>query len=102
MENKIKQMTISDFTLKVAAGVITTAIIGLGTTGFIFVTDKVSKDEFEKHCIENERKHSQLQQQVNQQLEVNAELLKALNRMEVKIQEVKTNTEWLIKERDGK
>lgn len=102
MENKSEQNTISDFALKVAAAVITAVIIGLGTTGFIFVTDKVSKDEFEKHCIENERKHSQLQQQVNQQLEVNAELLKALNRIDLKVQEVKTNTEWLMKERDKK
>ncbi|NBK21796.1 MAG: hypothetical protein EOM68_07205 [Spirochaetia bacterium] len=90
------------FSLKVSATVIAALIISLGAAGATFMSDKVSKEEFEKHCREMDDKQRALQEQFNNQLQVNAEMLKALNRIDLKVQEVKTNTEWLMKERDKK
>ncbi|MDX9848861.1 MAG: hypothetical protein RBT74_17925 [Tenuifilaceae bacterium] len=95
-----KQHTFSDFSLKVAATVIAAIIIGMGTAGASFISDKVSKAEFEQHCRDEEKKRQEMQRQIDGQLQINAELLKALNGIDVKLQEVKTNTEWLMKDRD--
>lgn len=97
-----KHHTFTDFSLKVAATVIAAVILSMGAAAATFISDKVSKEEFEKHCREMDEKQKRLEEQFNNQLEVNAEMLRALNRIDLKVQEVKTNTEWLMKERDNK
>ena len=92
------KLDVSQITVKVAGAVIAAAIIGLSTIGYAFMCDKVDKETFEKHCIENTKDFERMQNQIDQQVRINTELLKTLNEINVKIERVETNTEWLIKE----
>jgi septal ring factor EnvC (AmiA/AmiB activator) len=92
------KLDVSQITVKVAGTVIAAAIIGLSTIGYAFMSDKVDKETFEKHCIENAKDFERMQNQIDQQVRINTELLKTLNEINVKIERVETNTEWLIKE----
>jgi hypothetical protein len=92
------KLDVSQITVKVAGTVIAAAIIGLSTIGYAFMSDKVDKETFEKHCIENTKDFERMQNQIDQQVRINTELLKTLNEINVKIERVETNTEWLIKE----
>ena len=94
-----KNETFSQIQIKVTAIVIASAILGLGTIGYAFMCDKVDVKTYEKHCIENAREFDRMQNQINQQVKINSELLKTLNEINIKVQRVETNTEWLIKER---
>lgn len=96
-----KQHTFSDFALKIAASVIAAVIIGMGAAGATFLSDKVSKEEYEKQCKIIEEKQCALQDQLNNQLLVNSAMLEALNGIKVDVQEVKTNTEWLMRENNN-
>jgi len=97
-----KHHTFTDFSLKVAATVIAAVILSMGAAAATFIFDKVSKAEFEKHCREMDEKQKRLEEQFYNQLEVNTEMLKALNRIDLKLEKVNTNTEWLMKEMDKK
>lgn len=90
--------TISAFHMKIAASLITAALIGLSGMAVNSHMNKISRSEFDEFCNQNKIEHERLQNQIEQQVRINAELLKSLNRMEVKIERVETNTEWLIKE----
>lgn len=94
-----KNETLSQLSIKIAAGVIMAAILGLGSIGYAFMCDKVDVKTYEKHCIENAKEFERMQNQINQQVRINSELLKTLNEINIKVQRVETNTEWLIKER---
>lgn len=84
--------------IKIAGSIIAFILISLITIGSSYISSKVDREEFETHCVETKRKFDNMQNQIDAQLKVNHELLKTLNRMEVKIERVETNTEWLIKE----
>jgi len=94
----MEKQTTSTLTMKVAAIVIAACITGLGATAINSHLNKVDRSEFVEFCKQNKLEHERLQNQIDQNVEINSELLKALNRMEVKIERVETNTEWLIKE----
>jgi len=90
--------TFSQLSIKIAATVIAGVILSLGAVSWTFITDKVDKQTYEQHCIENKKRFEDMQNQINQQVKINSELLKALNDLNIKVEVVKTNTEWLIKE----
>jgi hypothetical protein len=89
----------SQVSVRVAATIIAAAVIGLFGVGYAFISDKVDKETYEKHCAENERRIKEINSRIDNQIRINAELLETLNRMEVKLTKVETNTEWLIKEK---
>jgi len=99
-ENIDKQKpTITQMSLNIATGVITAAVIGAATLVFTSFRDKISRQEFNTMCIQNKAEHARLQKQYDNQVAVNAELLKAMNSMNIKLERVETNTEWLIKQK---
>lgn len=91
-------VTLTSVSHKIAAGVITAAIIGLFTVSMASISNKVDQDTFEKHCTEYDRELSRLKRQFEIQNHVNTELLQSIRRIEIKLERVETNTEWLIKE----
>ena len=91
-------VTFSRVSHKIAAGVITAAIIGLFTVSMSAISSKVDEEKFMQHCTENERELERLKRQFEMQNQVNHELLQSIRRIEIKLERVETNTEWLIKE----
>ena len=94
-----KPTTMSMFTYKIAAGVIIAAIIGLTSLGFSTIDNKVDTEKFDEYCKQTEKRLDAMQSQMNSQIKINTALLETLNRLEVKVTKVETNTEWLIKDR---
>ena len=59
--------TISQLQMKIAAGVITGIILGLGATGFAFIDGKANKSSLEAHCHDNERVENAIYWQIQEQ-----------------------------------
>ena len=93
-----KPVTISQMTLRIAASVIAFVLISLITIGATYISGKTDQKEFDAHREQTLDRFDKMQTQINAQLKVNSELLKTLNRTELKIERIETNTEWLIKE----
>ncbi len=62
-----KNETFAQISSKVASGVILAVILGLGTIGYAFMSDKVDRKTYETHCAEIQKNFEKLQQQINQQ-----------------------------------